>query len=227
MLVGPDGQTEQVGGDFLEKWFLVCFDHQSITRSSKLDLELLTEIAAILSLESCSEAEVIEGDGRMMVVPKVDSPEKFQFQSAILTDTQSQDILALENTANRQLSNVVVLQGSGDQLQGVFINCWTELHAEQPSELHAKQSSELHAEQPSELHAEQPSELHAEQPNELHAEQPSELHAEQPSTSELHAEQHSDICYYLLDPTGKPVTHFTGVSSAELVSKQISQLIMT
>ena len=177
MLVGPDGQTEQVGGDFLEKWFLVCFDHQSITRSSKLDLELLTEIAAILSLESCSEAEVIERDGRMMVVPKVDSPEKFQFQSAILTDTQSQDILALENTANRQLSNVVVLQGSGDQLQGVFISCWTELHAEQPSE--------------------------------------------------LPAEQHSDICYYLLDPTGKPVTHFTGVSSAELVSRQISQLIMT
>ena len=167
LFVKPDGQTEELDRNSLNKWFLFCIDQESYQHVGKFDLQFLSDVAAILALDACSGAELVECEGRTIVVPKENSDSRFQFQSAVLTDKSSIDVNT-EITSSIS-GNLVVLSGSLAMLSRVREDMMPGCHG-----------------------------------NESHC---------------------HDNCYFLLDPSGDNVRIFTGGLSAEIVSKEISEIV--
>ena len=167
LFVKPDGQTEEPDKTYFNKWFLFCIDQESYHSVGKCDLQFLSEVAAILALDACSEAEVVECEGRTIVVPKENSESRFQFQSAVLTDISSHDVNT--DITSSISENIVVLCGSLAMLSRVREDMMSGCHG-----------------------------------NESHC---------------------HDNCYILLHPSGDNVRIFTGELSAEIVSKEISEIV--
>ncbi|KAL5265615.1 hypothetical protein ACHWQZ_G006362 [Mnemiopsis leidyi] len=169
LLLKLDGKTEDISGKFLNRWFLFCIDRESNHRVRKLKLNLLTEVAAILALDACSDAQVVECDGKTVVVPLENSERRYHFQSALLTDRSSLDGIT-SSTSGISSDNLAVLCGSLEMLSRV--------REDMISGCHSYDSICTH-----------------------------------------------DNSFFLIDPSGENLKTFTGVLSAELVSKEISELV--
>lgn len=66
----------------LEQWSLLALDADL----SVSQLTVLVEISALLAIEACEEAEVMERDGGIILVPKKGAGKKFRFTTAVLSD---------------------------------------------------------------------------------------------------------------------------------------------